>query len=206
MNLEKTERTFKFIYPDVYDPNEPMPGWLRIECVMTVATVIRLESLHTRITREATVLRQQISGAFAAAGAGDGDHENWFYEQVIEKLRVVDARIARVGFALSNAVLLVPRTVTSSVWVGNSVMGCFGQAGERITVTILGSEDSATRPEEWVNFQSPFGQALLDATPQQTVTWNSMEGLRSFSVLEILPGQFGSPPSGFPSAPLQVSS
>lgn len=152
------------------------------EGLMTQATYDLLQQKLIEI--QAKITQNQLEQGQSIENAADW-HDNAAYDMLIQALRVLNTQENQIVTRLRNAEIIQPRTDTSKVGIGNTVLVQYpGEEPE--TFTILGVADSATR-KDWISGLSPLGKALLEKRAGDIV--NLPQNVQ-VTILQVLAGDF----------------
>lgn len=112
-------------------------------------------------------------------------HDNAAYDMLIAAQRVLCAQEAQIKARLRAAEIIQPRTDTSRVGIGNTVIVQYsGEEPEKFT--ILGVADSAKK-RDWISGLSPLGKALLEKKVGDRV---ELPQNIQVTILQVLAGEF----------------
>jgi|SRR5581483_815606 len=140
-----------------------------------------------RLERELEETKAEVlaSGHRIGEAAKQGDlRENSAYEMAREEQAAARAKVLFLKNSLLKPQIIEPRRETETVGIGNKVTVQFSD-GSQLTLTLLGSEDGATR-DEWLSCDTPIGKAILGKKAGDEVELESGR----IKILAILPGDF----------------
>jgi len=130
--------------------------------------------------------RPEIARAIEIA-RGHGDlSENADYDAAKNKSGLTEAKIRELESMLAQAEVIDPGALKNPTKVvfGVSVEVEDIDAGERKTVTIVGSEESDVS-RGWISYESPLGRALIGKASGETVQVKLPGGTREYEIGEI---------------------
>jgi transcription elongation GreA/GreB family factor len=115
-----------------------------------------------RLERELVETEKQFRKASESQGDACGTdcdwHDNAAYDFATKQTELYATRLSHIRQLLNGLTIIVPRTKTDKVGMGNGVL--LKIDGKEYQFTLLSEEDSITR-KEWLSCNSPIGQAIL---------------------------------------------
>lgn len=145
------------------------------------------QETRERLERELEETKAEVLAAGRRVGeaAKQGDlRENSAYEMAREEQAAARAKVLVLKNSLLKPQIITPRQETDTVGLGNKVTLQFDD-GSEMTLTLLGTEDGATR-DEWLSCDTPIGKGILGKKAGDSVTLES----GTVKILKIEPGDF----------------
>ena len=154
---------------------------------MTPDTQRRLQLELETVTKAAMEAEQALGGTFDSP---QDWHDNFAYDNQRQQVQMLYKAKSDLENKLRNVSLLQPRISTDTIDVGNTIQVQFSGEMEPETFTILGRDDTHTRPE-WISYATPLAEALIGAT-SGSIMEVELPNHRTTSVrvLSISEGQF----------------
>lgn len=140
-----------------------------------------------RLERELAEAKKEVVAAGRRAGeaAKQGDlRENSGYELARDEQAAAQAQVLMLKQSLLKPQIIEPRQETATIGLGNKVTVQF-EDGSQMSLTLLGSEDGATR-DEWLSCDTPIGKEILGRSAGDEVTLESGR----IKILKVEPGDF----------------